>query len=132
VYGNPDASPAERKAEWRRLEKIYMPWLDFEDNAFLEMGSKWQRQAHIYGMPFYYIDYCLASIAAMQIFLRSQENREALWNDYLTICRAGGKYPFLEMLKLGNLKNPFDETVVGDTLAGIQADIASIDTSNLK
>ncbi|HSN95256.1 MAG TPA: M3 family oligoendopeptidase [Anaerolineaceae bacterium] len=132
VYGNPDVSPAERKAEWRRLEKIYMPWLDYEDNAFLEMGSKWQRQSHIYGTPFYYIDYCLAQIVAQQIFLRSQQDREALWEDYLAICRAGGKYPFLEMLELGHFKNPFNEEVVGETLAGIQADIASIDTSSLK
>jgi M3 family oligoendopeptidase len=132
VYASPDLSPSERKAEWRRLEKIYMPWLDYEDNGFLEMGSKWQRQSHIYGTPFYYIDYCLAQIVAQQIFLRSQQNREALWQDYLAICRVGGKYPFLEMLELGHLKNPFDESVVGETLAGIQADIASIDTSALK
>jgi M3 family oligoendopeptidase len=132
VYGNPTASPEERKAEWRRLEKIYMPWLDFEDNAFLEMGSKWQRQSHIYGSPFYYIDYCLASVVAQQIFLRSMENRQALWEDYLAICRVGGKFSFLDILKVGHFKNPFNEKVVGDTLAGIQADIASIDTSTLR
>lgn len=131
VYGNPTASPAERKAEWRRLEKIYMPWLNFDGNEFLEKGGKWQRQIHIYGNPFYYIDYCLASIVAQQIFLRTQQDRQALWQDYLAICRAGGKYSFLEMLKLGHFKNPFDEKVVGETLAGIQADIESIDTSLL-
>jgi M3 family oligoendopeptidase len=132
VYGNPTASPEERKAEWRRLEQIYMPWLDFEDNAFLQMGSKWQRQSHIYGSPFYYIDYCLASVVAQQIFLRSMENRQALWEDYLAICRVGGKFSFLDILKVGHFKNPFNEKVVGDTLAGIQADIASIDTSTLR
>jgi M3 family oligoendopeptidase len=132
VYGNPTASPAERKADWRRLEQIYMPWLDFEDNAFLQMGSKWQRQSHIYGSPFYYIDYCLASVVAQQIFLRSMENRQALWEDYLAICRVGGKFSFLDILKVGHFKNPFNEKVVGDTLAGIQADIASIDTSTLR
>jgi len=132
VYGNPEASPAERKAEWRRLEKIYMPWLDYENNEFLQLGGKWQMQAHIYGSPFYYIDYCLASIVAQQIFLRSQQDREALWQDYLAICRVGGKYPFLEILEVGHFRNPFDQSVVGETLAGIQADIASIDTSSLK
>lgn len=132
VYGNPEASPAERKAEWRRLEKIYMPWLDYEDNEFLQLGGKWQRQAHIYGSPFYYIDYCLASIVAQQIFLRSQQDREALWQDYLAICRVGGKFPFLEILEVGHFRNPFDEIVVGETLSGIQADIASIDTSSLR
>lgn len=132
VYANPDAGPAARKAEWRRLERQYTPWVDYAGHPFLEEGGRWQRQGHLYWTPFYYIDYCLAQFVAMQIFLRSETGRPALWRDYLALCRLGGSVDFLGLLAAGHLESPFDPEVVGRTLAGIQADIAAIDPAALR
>jgi len=68
----------------------------------------------------------------MQIFLRSQTGRPALWQDYLAVCRLGGSVDFLDLLAAGHLESPFDPDVVGRTLAGIQADIAAIDPAALR
>ena len=61
VYEKPDMTPRERHEEWKRLIGIYQPWirLDEEIPYYCE-GRGWQRQSHIYQVPFYYIDYCLA------------------------------------------------------------------------
>ena len=67
-------TPAERKAVWRRLEKEYKPHLDYTGNAFLEEGGYWQRQHHIYSLPFYYIDYCIAQSCALQYKTRMDED----------------------------------------------------------
>ena len=70
VYAHPEASPAERHAMWARLEQIYMPWADYGDLAFLSKGGRWQAKPHIYGSPFYYIDYTLAQCCAMQFWVQ--------------------------------------------------------------
>ena len=69
VYENPDWTPEDRKAAWRRLEAAFRPHLSFDGVPYLEEGTRWQYQMHIYETPFYYIDYCLAQTAALQFLL---------------------------------------------------------------
>jgi len=57
VYENPDISIEERNAAWRRIEKKYLPYRNYDGHEFLEKGGFWQRQGHLFSMPFYYIDY---------------------------------------------------------------------------
>ena len=107
VYETPDASPEERKARWREIEKKYMPFRDYEDNDFLNSGGYWFRQGHIFQSPFYYIDYTLAQVCAFQFWIKTRKDSEEAWEDYINLCRAGGSLPFLELVKLAKLDNPF-------------------------
>ena len=109
VYENPEATPEERKLAWRKIEKKYLPGKDYEDNDFYNRGGFWFKQGHIFQVPFYYIDYTLAQVCAFQFWIKSHENRENAWKDYLALCKEGGSKPFLELLKVANLKNPFEE-----------------------
>ena len=129
VYANPDVTARERRAKWRELEQIYNPWVDYQTNDYLNAGGRWQKQGHIYSAPFYYIDYCLAQICAMQIFKRSREDRQKLWDDYVAICRVGGSLPFTEILQVGNFSNPFDQTVVQESISALSDYLASVDRS---
>ena len=78
VYANPDMSPKERKAVWSMLEKEYKPHLDYEGDDFLENGGYWQRQGHIFQVPFYYIDYCLAQCCALAFKVKMDEDYKGL------------------------------------------------------
>ncbi|MEL3905995.1 MAG: M3 family oligoendopeptidase [Treponema sp.] len=109
VYEHPEASPAERKTAWRTIEKKYLPERDYGDNDFLNRGGFWMRQGHIFSVPFYYIDYTLAQVCALQFWVKSLENRQAAWDDYLRLCKAGGQYSFLRLVELAGLKNPFED-----------------------
>jgi len=111
VYENPEASPKARKLQWLKLEKIYQPGINYDNLEFLKNGGFWQKQSHIYEMPFYYIDYTLAQICAFQFWIRMQEDKESAWNDYLKLCKAGGSMSFLDLVKLANIKSPFDPKV---------------------
>jgi len=111
VYENPEANPKERKIQWLSLEKIYQPGKDYDNLDFLKNGGFWQKQAHIYEMPFYYIDYTLAQICAFQFWIRMQEDKESAWTDYLKLCKAGGSMSFLDLVKLADIKSPFDPKV---------------------
>ncbi|KAI7257331.1 hypothetical protein KC345_g10813, partial [Hortaea werneckii] len=74
VYEHPEATPLERKQAWREIEQKYLPHRDYDGNAYLEQGGFWQKQAHIFRMPFYYIDYTLAQLCAFQFWKRSNED----------------------------------------------------------
>lgn len=112
VYGNPELTPAERKQAWMKLEAEYRPHMDYGDDPFYSNGGMWQRQLHIFLYPFYYIDYCLASICAMQFKVRMDENYQDAWERYLSLCKNGGKVPFVENIARVGLENPFEDGCV--------------------
>ncbi|MFA5794322.1 MAG: M3 family oligoendopeptidase [Candidatus Brocadiia bacterium] len=121
VYSNPGDSPAQRKAAWRRIEKKYLPHRDYEGNAYLKNGGYWHQQMHIFGMPFYYIDYTLAQMCAFQFWKKSLEAGNTAWADYLKLCAAGGSKPFLELVKLANLTSPFENNCVKSVIGLIES-----------
>ncbi|WP_156292022.1 M3 family oligoendopeptidase [Oceanobacillus salinisoli] len=127
VYENPEWTPDERKQAWKKLEKIYLPHRDYDGNSYLEAGGFWQRQGHIYEVPFYYIDYTLAQICAFQFWKRNQENHEDAWNDYLNLCKLGGSKPFLELVAAAGLRSPFEEGTVESVISTIEAWLDSVD-----
>lgn len=131
VYENPNATPEQRKTKWREIERKYLPSLDYGDNEFLDKGCYWFKQGHIFNNPFYYIDYTLAQVCAYQYWIKFNENRPSAWNDYLRLCRAGGSKSFLELLKIGNLKSPFDNNTVKEIIPEIRKYLNSIDDNNL-
>jgi len=112
VYENPDMTTAERNSAWREIERKYMPHRTYEGNEFLEAGGFWQRQSHIFNSPFYYIDYVLAQICAFQFWKRSLEDKEAAWQDYVKLCKAGGSMSFLKLVELSGLRSPFESGTV--------------------
>ena len=109
IYKNPELTPLERKSEWRRLEKIYTPWKDYDKNDFLEKGCWWFKQGHIFKNPFYYIDYALAEVCALQIWSDMEEDYDRVLNSYMEICKDAGKRSFVETVEKGNLKSPFEK-----------------------
>ncbi|NLK43068.1 MAG: M3 family oligoendopeptidase [Tissierellia bacterium] len=131
VYENPDATPEDRKNKWRYLEKQYLPFRDYEDNEFLDKGTYWYRQGHIFSSPFYYIDYTLAQVCAFQFWIKSMDDREMAWNDYVRLCKAGGSLPFLELVKMANLENPFKDGVIKKLVGPIKDWLDSIDDKDL-
>ncbi len=123
VYEKPGMSAKERRSVWREIEKKYMPWRDYDGNAFLEEGGFWMQKQHIFLYPFYYIEYALAQICAFQYYDRSREDREAAWSDYLRLCRAGGTKGYFELLEIGNLLNPFRDGTVEKATAHVIGEI---------
>lgn len=112
VYENPDMAPGERKIVWQKLEREYKPHLDYDDDKFFGVGGGWQRQAHIYEMPFYYIDYCLAQICAIQYRIWMQTNREAAWQSYIELLRKAGTCKFTDIISEAGLLSPFESGTI--------------------
>ena len=108
VYENPDMSPSERKQAWKKLEMEYKPHLDYDGDPFFGNGGHWQRQAHIYERPFYYIDYCLAESCALQYRVWMESNKKAAWTSYIDLLKKAGTMRFTDLIACAGIKSPFE------------------------
>ena len=131
VYENPGATPKDRKNKWLELESIYLPNRDYDDIEFPKSGGIWQGQLHIYQMPFYYIDYTLAQTCAFQFWIKSEENREKAWDDYVRLCKAGGSLPFTGLVELAGLELPFDDGCLESVVEKVSNWLDSVNVSSL-
>ncbi len=122
VYGNPDLSPSERNKAYLELEKKYRPYLDYDGIEYLEKGTRWQFQGHIYESPFYYIDYCLAQVVALEFLAESEKDYDDALNRYMAHCKRGGQYAFNKLVVLAGLKSPFEDGAL-DEVAKVSVDI---------
>jgi len=109
VYENPELTPAERKAAWKKLEREYKPHLDYGDDSFFGEGGFWQKQLHIYDYPLYYIDYCLAQTCALQYKVKMDADFEAAWQSYLKLCKLSASDFYTVMIKEVGLDSPFEQ-----------------------
>lgn len=108
-YDNPDMTPAERNAFYNKLEKEFLPHMTTEGIPALQDGRRWQRQAHIFESPFYYIDYCFAQFTALQFLALSQQDYKGAFDKYIKFLNYGGTKPFTELLSECDLLSPFEE-----------------------
>ena len=115
VFEHPEMTPQERHAEWKRLLGIYMPWLRLDGEIpFYSEGMGWQRQHHIYSLPFYYIDYCLAQTVALEFWTMIRSDYDAAWDRYVAYTEMGGSKVFTELLAGAGLQSPFEEETIRD------------------
>ncbi len=133
VYARPDMSPAQRHAVWKQLQQTYMPWVKLDGEIpFYAQGEAWQRQAHIYESPFYYIDYCLAQTVALQIWALLQKDRALAWEKYMAYTRQGGSRTFTQLLENAGLDSPFGESCLRDVCRAAGDWLSRFDLSGIQ
>ena len=120
VFENEQPDAKGLRSIWKKIEEIYMPWRSYGDNEFLNDGGFWMQKQHIFMYPFYYVDYALAMICALQFYLRMREDKEAAWNDYMKLCSLGGSLGYFDLLKQADLKNPFKEETIKEVAEGVE------------
>ena len=133
VFEHPEMTPAERHAEWKRLLGIYMPWLRLDGEIpFYSDGEGWQRQHHIYGMPFYYIDYCLAQTVALEFWEMTQNDYDDAWRHYMAYTKMGGSEVFTKLLEKAGLASPFEEETIREVCRKANEWLAAYDLTGIE
>ncbi len=131
VYENPEISIEERNNGWLAIEEKYGLTSDKEDNSYLLSGRFWQKQRHLFSVPFYYIDYTLAQVCAFQFWEKSEADFDSAWNDYLHLCNLGGSKPFTDLVKEANLKSPFIKENMKGVIEKIDLFLENIDDTGM-
>ena len=130
VYAHPTATHEERCAAYQEIERRYTPHKVYPDEMkAAKHGGWWMRQSHIFGVPFYYIDYTLAQVCAFQFLVEMTKNQPKAWKKYVKLCKCGGKYPFVQLLEKNHLRNPFIEGNVAKVIKPLKKILNSFDES---
>jgi len=98
VYENPGNAqdPVECDTKWKHIWNRFMGWIDWtglED----ELATGWQRKLHIHTVPFYYVEYGLAQLGALQVWERSRVDRSGALDGYLKALSMGGTVSLPEL-----------------------------------
>jgi oligoendopeptidase F len=104
IYQNPNHTDAERVANWVSiLDEFTSPVIDFSGlSAYRE--HSWQRQLHLFEVPFYYIEYGIAQLGAIGLWQQFKANPDAAINNYITALQLGGTRTLPELFNAAGLK----------------------------
>ena len=129
VYEHPNATHQERCAKYLEIEQANLPHKKYDFCPNLARGTWWMRQSHVFGSPFYYIDYTLAQVVAFQFLAEDLKNHEKAWKKYVKLCKLGGSLPFTGLLEKVHLRNPFEDGNVNKNIKPLLKVLKGFDTS---
>lgn len=115
-YANLDMTPKERTKVWSDLEKKYMPWRKYDGDEFMERGGYWYHKPHFFFHPFYYIEYALATVNAMEMYQKYEKRPGTAWKEYLELADLGGSKDYLQSLEQSKLTPAFQDGAVGQSM----------------
>jgi oligoendopeptidase F len=125
LYSHPGHSQQERTAEWLRLMDRFggnIDWTGWEQVR----ESSWQRQLHLFHAPFYYIEYGIAQLGALQLWLKAKEDpRKALAN-YRAALKLGGTKPLPDLFAAAGIRFDFSEKTLRPLMAALEEELASL------
>jgi oligoendopeptidase F len=112
VYAHPEHTREQRTQEWIALDERFghaVEWAGIEPYR----TNFWHRQLHLFTVPFYYIEYGIAQLGALQLWLRSlEEGEKTAVEAYLAALKLGGSRPLPELFKAAGLKFDFGPEMV--------------------
>ena len=107
VYENPNHSEEERAENWTRiLNEFTSPVVDFSGLEEYRRFA-WQRQLHLFEVPFYYIEYGIAQLGAIGMWKQYRENKEQALNNYTRALSLGGTKTLPDLYKAAGLNFNF-------------------------
>ncbi|MBL8049073.1 MAG: M3 family oligoendopeptidase [Chthonomonas sp.] len=127
VYENPDAALDAKNcdAEWTKLWHRFMKGVDYSGLDEI-VATGWHRKLHIFQVPFYYIEYGLAQLGAMQVWNNSLSDEKAAVAAYRKALSLGGTVSISEFFRTAGGKFAFDSATVGQVIDLIERTIAEL------
>ena len=105
--------------QWSRLCERFMPWVDWTGlEDVLQTG--WHRKLHIHVAPFYYVEYGLAQLGAVQVWGNAREDPRAALQEYRKALSLGGTVSLPDLFSSAGAKFAFDADILGDAIALIE------------
>ncbi|HJS56140.1 MAG TPA: M3 family oligoendopeptidase [Chitinophagaceae bacterium] len=126
LYENPGHTEAERSDKWVEiLNEFTSPVLDISG---LEEYRRyfWQKQLHLFEVPFYYIEYGIAQLGAIGLWKQFKENKEQALNNYISALAQGGTQTLPELFKIAGLRFDFSPAVVGSLMSFIHTEMKAL------
>jgi len=107
VYTHPEHTREERRQAWVGLTLRFQPWVDWSGYE-VERDHAWHRQLHLFAVPFYYIEYGIAQVGALQVWLLSRSDHRAAVERYWRALSLGGSRPLPKLFEAAGATFKFD------------------------
>ena len=121
VYTTEDNGRDARGKKWQELNRKFQPYLDMSGMDEIEK-TRWQ-YPHVYTVPFYYIEYGIAQIGALQVWKNSLKNPKKAVDDYLSGLALGGSKPLPELFKAANISFAMDKNTLSELVSIIKEQV---------
>ncbi len=126
IYTNPDHTTEQRTEAWIQIfERFGANFVDWSDHREAEQNL-WQKQLHIFEVPFYYIEYGMAQLGAIAVWKNYKENPEKGLQQYLDALKLGYTKTITEIYETAGIKFDFSETYVKELAAFVKAEMDKI------
>lgn len=126
IYTHPTHTTEDRTAYWMQLmEEFKVPALDVSGlEAYRAIG--WQRQLHLFEVPFYYIEYGIAQLGAIGLWKQFKENKEQALTNYMQALALGGTRTLPELYEAAGLTFKFDAAYIRSLMEFVHNEIAKL------
>jgi oligoendopeptidase F len=111
IYTHPNHTRAERAAAWLELMDRFGGDVDWSGHEEAR-AHLWHRQLHIFLHPFYYIEYGIAELGALQVWANSRRDKAKALNDYKKALALGGSRPLPELFQAAGCKFEFSAKTI--------------------
>ena len=126
IYTSPDGGDATaRDAAWLRLRERFEPGMDWSGLTD-ERVARWYRQLHIFLYPFYYIEYGLAQIGALQVWRNARRDPVEAVAAYRRFLALGATRPLPELYRAAGVELSFDKQLLVDLVAMVEEEMARL------
>jgi oligoendopeptidase F len=125
IYTHPGHTRDERTAAWMALMDRFgakVDWSGFEDAR----GYLWHRQLHIFLYPFYYIEYGIAQLGALQVWANSKKDKSRALRDYQSALALGGSKPLPELFSAAGCRFDFSAATVEPLAKLVQTELTKL------
>ncbi len=127
IYTNPDHTTAERTEAWKKIFEPFgnnfADWSGYED----ALGNLWQKQLHIFEVPFYYIEYGIAQLGAIAVWKNYKENPKEGLEAYLAALRLGYTKPIKDIYETAGIKFDFSREYVHELAEFIGSELKKLE-----
>lgn len=126
IYTNKNHTREERAGAWVRLVKRFggdVDWSGYEESR----QFAWHRQLHIFLYPFYYVEYGIAQLGALQVWANSKKDRSNAVKQYREGLALGGSRPLPELFEAAGCKFDFSAETVGPLAQMLRDELAALE-----
>ncbi len=125
IYANPTHTREERRAAWTEIVKRFGGIVDWSGQEEVR-ESQWHRQLHIFLYPFYYIEYGIAQLGALQVWKSAMSDRAAAVAAYRRGLALGGSRPLPELFEGAGIRFDFREETIQPLLETVGQELAKL------
>jgi oligoendopeptidase F len=126
LYTHPGHSREARRTAWLELHERFDPHVDFSGCEDVR-GHLWQQQLHLYQVPFYYIEYAIAQLGALQVWQNARRDRANAVRRYRQGLALGGSRPLPELFSAAGIRFDFSYDTLAPLVEAVQEELARTD-----